>query len=128
MTKAYVAAPYAAGNDEGRYMNTQWAIKIGEILKLMGHEPVVVHERIYKGEWGDDNDPEARAAGMKATMGILDDVIRSGGSVAVLLRDDCTMSSGMTAEVSAAVAAGAPVAAMTYNAWCMVGAMLDKRR
>jgi hypothetical protein len=98
-------------------MNVMRATMVGEILRKMGYAAVVVHGRIHQGEWGDDNDPEARAAGMKATMDILDDVINSGGYVAVLLRDDCTMSIGTANEVRHAVGRECEVAAMTWNGW-----------
>lgn len=124
MTKVYVAAPFAAATDGERYLNVVRAMQVGEILTRMDwYEPVAVHERIYDGEWGDDNDPEARAAGMKATMAILDDVLDNGGRVAVLLRDDCTMSAGTAAEVKHAVERGADVIAMTWNCWQFVDKM-----
>lgn len=117
MKPIYIAAPFGAATHDERLHNTMRAVTIANVAAAIGYEPVVVHLRILAGEWGDDNDPFQRAAGMAATMEVLERVIRRGGEVWALRRDDGTMSAGTAAEVEHALAAGADVVACTWTEW-----------
>lgn len=119
LPNCYVAAPFGAPTRFEQEVNTRRAEYVGEIMAARGFRPVVVHTAILAGAFGDDNDPEARARGLAATVDIMRGVLARGGIVVVLLKDDCTMSAGVQAEVTEArrMEPGLPIMAMTLHGW-----------
>ena len=119
LPNCYVAAPFGAPTRFEQEANTCRAEYVGEIMRDRGFRPVVVHTAILAGAFGDDNDPAARARGLAATVEIMRDVLARGGVLVVLLRDDCTMSAGVLAEVTEArrVVPDLQILAMTTHGW-----------
>ena len=101
MIPVYVAAPYGAPTQEARAWHVARAELLGELAAACGLAPVVVHRRIHDHEWGPDEDPASRAAGMEVTLAICLETVKRG-LLWVLERDDGTLSPGTQAEEGAA--------------------------
>ena len=99
MKCVYIAAPYASDHPDGIATNVRRAVALGRLATEQGLAPIVVHPSILAGVYGDDNDPEARARGLKCTVAIAKLVARTSGHLWVLRNDDSTMSKGVAGEV-----------------------------
>lgn len=80
----YIAGPYAARTAAERRRNTDRVGLISRMLIQLGAHPVPVHAAIHAGHYGDDDDPDARRDGMRATLALLDAIAEAGGSMLVL--------------------------------------------
>ena len=101
MVPVYVAAPYGAPSQEVRAWHVARAELLGELAAACGLAPVVVHRRIHDHEWGPDEEPASRAAGMAVTLAICLETAQRG-MLWVLECDDGTLSAGTQSEVDAA--------------------------
>ncbi len=93
----YIAAPYAEAP-------ALWVPRVSTLSRWLvgkGYAPVSIHAAIQAGAYGDDNDPEARAAGLDAACSIVRAVGRSGGAFVAIKREDRTLSPGCKAELAA---------------------------
>lgn len=113
----YVAAPFGAPTRELQAWNTWRAVALADLAGRRGFLPVVVHPLILEGLWGDDNDPDVRAAGLRATLAIASAVVEDGGVVWALTHDDGTLSPGVAGEVQAAARSGERATCYSWAAW-----------
>jgi len=113
----YVCAPYGAPTHEEREVNVARALGVAQVLAREGWCPVCLHPAIHAGVYGDDSDPAQREAGLAVAVRTVEDVVRGGGRVAVLLRDDGTMSPGTAAEWLAACRVAQASAAVFGRQW-----------
>jgi hypothetical protein len=95
--------------------NVDRACFVGRLVQRSGSAPVVVHPAIHAGAYGSDEDADERAAGMESSIAVLDCVLRAGGEVLVLKRDDGTLSDGTRAEVAHVAARGREVVATGWS-------------
>ena len=80
---------------------------MAQVLAREGWCPVCLHPAIHAGVYGDDSDPAQREAGLRVAVQTAVDVVRGGGQIAVLMRDDGSLSVGMSMEWLAARRAAA---------------------
>ena len=103
MTPIYLAAPIAASTLAEQLANCDRATKIAGYLRHQGHEVICVHEQaaldlLHAG----GETPEARAEALVRCLALVRATVEAGGVVAVLMRDDGTLSSGCALEVEQA--------------------------
>jgi hypothetical protein len=114
----YLAAPYSDASSMIRQWHTARAALLCRLATLSGYSAVCVHPTIAAGGYGDDSDPEQRAAGLEATLDLCRGVMTlPNAAVWALLRDDSTPSEGTAGEMRAAVDAGAGLLLDTWKAW-----------
>ena len=94
MSRVYIAGPFTDPRPEVIAWHVARACLLGRLASAVGLVPVVVHEDIAAGVYGDDADPVQRASGRARTM----EVVWSCAGVWALRRDDGTMSEGTDAE------------------------------
>ena len=99
----YLVAPIAAPTLGEQLANCDRATKIAAYLRRRGHEVICVHEQaaldlLHAG----GETPEARAVALVRCLALVRLTVEAGGVVAVLMRDDCTLSSGCALEVEQA--------------------------
>lgn len=93
----YIAAPFAEAP-------VLWTTRVSTLSRWLvgkGYAPVSIHAAIQTGAYGDDTDPDARAAGLDAACSIVRAVACSGGAMILITRDDRTMSNGCKKEAAA---------------------------
>ena len=110
----YIAAPYGDPDPAVRQWNVDRACFVGRLVQRGGDAPVVVHPAIHAGAYGSDENADERAAGMESSLAVLDGVLRCGGSVIALKRDDGTLSDGTRAEVAHVAARGCEVTSVMW--------------
>jgi len=98
-TLVYIAAPYGDPIPEIRRWNVARAVALGRVWQAKGYAPIVVHTSVEFGVYGCDESPEERAAGLESSLAIVEMVVRAGGTVAALLRDNGEASAGVKAEI-----------------------------
>ena len=113
LTPVYVAAPFAGDVAE----NVRRAAALSRLAVERGHAPICVHPAIAAGCYGDDAVPEERERGLQAVCRLVEVVAWHGGELWVLLRDDGTMSAGVTREVEAWLDAGGRPYAVVRWRW-----------
>lgn len=69
-TTVYIAAPHGDPTPEGRARNAARARWLATVAHRMGLAPMYVHDAIELGVFGDDTDPEARAAGLASAVAL----------------------------------------------------------
>jgi len=113
----YVAAPYGDPSPTIRAWHTARAALLGKLAFACGYNPIVPHLQIAAGVYGDDSDPEQRAAGMAATLDVCRAVVAGGGAVWALTRDDGMFSDGTRAEWMIAEGLQSAPRVGAWNTW-----------
>jgi hypothetical protein len=99
----YLAAPIAAESLAEQLVNFCRAGMIAAYLRRQGHEVVCVHEQAALDLLHAGGETAAmRAEALVRCLAMVRATVEAGGVVAVLMRDDCTLSSGCALEVEQA--------------------------
>ena len=99
----YLAAPIAAPTLAEQLANCDRAAKIAAHLRRQGHEVICVHEQAALDLLHAGGETAAmRAEALVRCLAMVRATVEAGGVVAVLMRDDCTLSSGCALEVEQA--------------------------
>jgi hypothetical protein len=99
----YLAAPIAAPTLAEQIANCDRAAKVAAFLRSRGHEVVCVHEQAALELMASGGETAAmRAEALVRCLAMVRATVEAGGVVAVLMRDDCTLSSGCALEIEQA--------------------------
>lgn len=102
MRLIYLAAPLSAPNRTGRKGNLDRARRLRDLIEIDPLRMVYLpHERIAAahGYPAADETPEIRAAALDRCFAALRAVLKAGGELHVLLREDGWISAGCSAEI-----------------------------
>jgi len=77
----YIAAPYGDPDPQIRAWHAARAACIARIAVLAGHAPIIVHNDIEAGVFGDDGTPADREAGIDCCLAMVRMVARHGGGL-----------------------------------------------
>jgi len=113
-TTVYIAAPYGDPSPEGRARNAARARWLATVAHRMGLAPMYVHDAIELGVFGDDTDPDARAAGLASATAL------AASCQVIWSAVDGAMTDGVRREVDAWIIAHpgmAPAKVMDWHQW-----------
>jgi hypothetical protein len=103
MTPIYLAAPIAAPTLAEQLANCDRASMIAAHLRRHGHEVICVHEQAPLDLLHAGGETAAmRAEALVRCLALVRATVEAGGVVAVLMRDDGTLSSGCALEIEQA--------------------------
>ena len=98
----YIAGPYGDPDPLQIDLNVRRASALARLAVAEGLAPLVVHPAILAGAYGDDYNPQERAAGLDCSLSLVETVRRhSGGQLWVLTRHDGELSPGTKLELQA---------------------------
>lgn len=110
-----LSSPYTGPTPAHIAWNVARASLLSRLLTRMGYAVLPLAPLVHTGCWGDDGDPEQRAAGMEALRRLIRGQFAGGAELRTLLRDDGTMSEGCKGEVAEAKVAGARELTLTWR-------------
>lgn len=94
-----ILAPFGGPTAEDRAKNTLRALSLARLAMRKGFAPVVVHDDIFLGVLGSDDNPDERTAGITAHCKVLSVIRDTGGGVWGLTKDDGMLSDGTAQEM-----------------------------